>query len=444
MFGFTYDLIRIKYKLDLPMSAKLISKKENIVTIQLEVVLTNSMLDSEENILSSINEAGSIATIEALKNFDTDGSKLVFGDNVFFSKGVLPKKYQTPYGEINVPRHIYQSSKGGKTFCPMEQDGRVIVTSTPRFAKMVSNKFSSAASTVVKRDLQENHGRKITRAYLSDISDAVGSIVQSKEESWHYETPDFKDEQVTTIALGLDGTCMLLCNDNYREAMTGTISLYNKDRERLHTIYLGAAPEHGKKVFLDRMEREINHIKELYPKAQYVGIADGAECNWTFLEPHVTTQILDFYHASGYIKDASYAAFPRSVGKCVGWFEKQRHELKHSKNAANDVLVEMKAFKKNKLSKVKSEKLNKAITYFTNHAHQMNYPEYLEDNLPIGSGVTEAACKSLIKQRLCCSGMKWTERGAGIVLSLRSLVMTQGRWEQFWGKLDRYGFPIAA
>ena len=104
----------------------------------------------------------------------------------------------------------------------------------------------------------------------------------------------------------------------------------------------------------------------------------------------------------------------------------------------------MKDFKKNKLNKLKSEKLNKAITYFTNHAHQMNYSDYLEDNLPIGSGVTEAACKSLIKQRLCCSGMKWTERGAGIVLSLRSLVITKGRWKQFWEKLDRYGFPIAA
>ena len=290
--------------MDLKLNAKLISKKENIITIQFEVTLTNSMLESEENILSSLNEAGSIATKEALKKFDTDGAKLIFGNNIFFSKGKLQKKYQTPYGEISINRHVYQGSKGGKTFCPMEQDSRIIVTSTPRFAKMVSNKISSGASTVVQRDLKENHGRKVTRAYISDVSDAVGSIVQAKEETWHYETPDFTDDEVVTIALGLDGTCMLLCNDNYREAMTGTISLYNKDRERLHTIYMGAPPEHGKQVFFDRMEREIKHIKELYPNAEYVGIADGAESNWKFLEPHVTTQILDFYHASGYIKDA--------------------------------------------------------------------------------------------------------------------------------------------
>ncbi len=104
----------------------------------------------------------------------------------------------------------------------------------------------------------------------------------------------------------------------------------------------------------------------------------------------------------------------------------------------------MEEFTSKKLGKIKTEKLDAAITYFTNHAHQMNYVQYLKDKLPISSGVTEAACKTLIKQRLCCSGMKWTTRGAGIVLSLRSLVLTKGRWEQFWEKLDRYGFPVAA
>lgn len=63
----------------------------------------------------------------------------------------------------------------------------------------------------------------------------------------------------------------------------------------------------------------------------------------------------------------------------------------------------------------------------------MNYAEDLEENLPIGFGVTEAACQTLVKQRLCQSGMKWVEKGAGIVLSLRSLVLSPGRFQQFWG-----------
>jgi len=48
----------------------------------------------------------------------------------------------------------------------------------------------------------------------------------------------------------------------------------------------------------------------------------------------------------------------------------------------------------------------------------MNYSDYREKHLPIGSGVTEAACKTIIKQRLCRSGMRWKNRGASIVIAL--------------------------
>ena len=63
-------------------------------------------------------------------------------------------------------------------------------------------------------------------------------------------------------------------------------------------------------------------------------------------------------------------------------------------------------------------------------------------NLPIGSGVTEAACKILVKQRLCGSGMHWKDKGAKVILSLRALVQSKGRWQQFWGKIDQYGAQV--
>ena len=93
--------------------------------------------------------------------------------------------------------------------------------------------------------------------------------------------------------------------------MTGTVTLYDREGERQHTIYIGATPEYGKANFYERMEREISHIKDLYPDATYVGLADGAKCNWEFLEPHTTVQILDFYHAAEYIGKAAFAACPR-------------------------------------------------------------------------------------------------------------------------------------
>jgi hypothetical protein len=41
----------------------------------------------------------------------------------------------------------------------------------------------------------------------------------------------------------------------------------------------------------------------------------------------------------------------------------------------------------------------------------MDYAEHVAANHPIGSGVTEAACKTIVKQRLGQSGMRWKDKG---------------------------------
>ena len=70
---------------------------------------------------------------------------------------------------------------------------------------------------------------------------------------------------------------------------------------------------------------------------------------------------------------------------------------------------------------------------------KMNYSEHLKNSYPICSGVTEAACKVIVKQRLCNSGMKWKEEGAKSILCLRSLNYSSDRWEQMLNKINRYG-----
>ena len=90
------------------------------------------------------------------------------------------------------------------------------------------------------------------------------------------------------------------------------------------------------------------------------------------------------------------------------------------------------------------EVMKKAITYFKNNRDKMNYYKYTDSVLPIGSGATEAACKVIVKQRMCKSGMRWKNEGAQIVLATRSLHETVGNWGQFWSKVDRYGFNIGA
>jgi hypothetical protein len=380
----------------------------------------------------------------ANKYLDTDGSAIEIGGEVMRTKGEQPKEYQTPYSEVVVHRHVYQRSGGGKTYCPIEREGRIIITSTPMFAKQVSSKLADGSARDVQRDLRENHSRPVAVSYIQHVSEAVASIIGAKEESWNYVPPKL-DVEIKSVAIGLDGTCMLLCDTGWREAMVGTISLYDALGERQHTIYIGATPEYGKASFLERLEREIQRTKERYPKATYIGIADGAASNWQFLQGHTQEQILDFYHACGYLGAIAVALYPDDLAQQKQWLTQSCHQLKHDSQAATQLHEQMlKVSVCQSHSKIIQENPDAAVTYFRNHLHQINYAAYREKHYPIGSGVTEAACKTVIKQRLCCSGMRWKETGAAVVLSLRTLVLTPTRWNQFWNKLNQYGFPVAS
>jgi hypothetical protein len=427
------------------MPATIVARSESTFTVQIEVSYGSSMLDAEEALQQQLNEAGTLATAEVLGRFDADGSPIQVGDTKLTSKGKLKKEYQTPYGVAPIERHVYQSSRGGKTYCPLDRDARIVGSSTPKFAKMVSFKYAEFGSPRVIKDLAENHGRKVARCFVQDVADAVAAVALAREEGWEYALPKL-EEPTATITLGMDGTCLLMCEGGWRETMVGTIGLYDEAGERQHTIYMAATPEYGKATFLGRMEREIARVKAAYPGARYVGLADGARGNWEFLGRHTEVQVIDFWHAAEYLSDAADALFARTPRAKSAWLEGSCHRLKHEVGAARQLIRDLKRLAAEKGVSPDQEDVAAAITYFTNQSKvgRMDYPPLVKASVPIGSGVTEAACKVLVKQRLCGSGMKWREPGAAAVLSLRCLTYTTDRWSQFWGKIDQYGFPVAA
>ena len=84
------------------------------IKIEVTVDLSGGMLEAEEAILRAVNAVGNVATAEALKRFDADGEPIVVGGSIWYSKGKLPKIFNTPYGVVSVERHVYQPAEGGK------------------------------------------------------------------------------------------------------------------------------------------------------------------------------------------------------------------------------------------------------------------------------------------------------------------------------------------
>jgi hypothetical protein len=427
------------------MDATITTRTTTSFTLQIEVRYNDSMLDFEEALQQGLNEAGVLATAEGLKQFDTDGSPSTVGPVKFTSKGQVEKDYQTPYGVATVARHVYQSPEGGPTYCPLDRDARIVVSSTPRFAKVLSHKYAEFSSPRVQVDLAENHGRTVSRCLIQDVADAVAAAAMAKEEDWSYTLPKF-EVPPATVAISLDGTCLLMGEDGWRETMVGTLSFYDPDGERQHTIYLAATPEYGKAKFLGRMEAEIGRAKAKCPEARYVGIADGAKGNWDFLGRHTDVQVTDYWHAAEYLGKAAVVLYRGQPRTREAWLDDACHRLKHEPGGAEWVLKRLRSLARERPWAKGDEDVERAITDFANQsgAGRMDYAGRVAANEPIGSGVTEAACQVIVKQRLCGPGMKWTEGGSAVVLSLRTLSYTPERWGQFWSKVDRWGFPVAA
>jgi len=240
---------------------------------------------------------------------------------------------------------------------------------------------------------------------------------------------------------------MLLQEDGWRLAMTGTIAFYDAQGERLHTIYTGATPEYGKEKFHAKFRREVERVKEAYPHVPYIGLGDGAADNWSYLKPMTDHQTLDFYHASEYVGKAAVVMFPgkgaQKRAEREAWLADQLHQLKHKQGAAGRLLSVLDEFVSTTVLKnaQDADTMLSTITYMENQKERMKYAYSVQRNWPIGSGVTEAACKTLIKQRMCKSGSRWKDDGALAVLSIRGLRLTPGRWQKFWQNVDRYGCP---
>lgn len=148
------------------------------------------------------------------------------------------------------------------------------------------------------------------------------------------------------------------------------------------------------------------------------------------LTDRVAAMILDIIHVSEYVWDAGTALYGEKDPQRVAWVRDKLLSLLHSE--VGRVIGGLKqTLTKTELRPAQQMALQKAITYFENHRHMMDYATYLANGYPIATGLVEGTCGSLVKDRMEHSGMRWTIRGAQAVLDLRAVTQNHD-WESFW------------
>ena len=165
-------------------------------------------------------------------------------------------------------------------------------------------------------------------------------------------------------------------------------------------------------------------------------------------------QILDFYHASGYLAGAA-PGLRRKGEERAQWLEEAcpSTTLRTPATRSSTRAARRRGWQENwprkwrpaalRQAQCADGALEAASGYFGHNIERMDYAVFRAMRFPIGSGVTEAACKTLVKQRLCGSGMQWSRSGAQTVLTLRALLLSTSRWASPWACLDKHGLPAS-
>jgi hypothetical protein len=161
------------------------------------------------------------------------------------------------------------------------------------------------------------------------------------------------------------------------------------------------------------------------PRQSLVVLLDGALGLWSlatklFNAWRRRTCGLDIMHVVGYLWSAANALFGDGAQEGKRWVQAKLAEILRGRigyiiGGRRQILT------KRRLRKAVRETLANVITCFQNHRRWMPYDTYRAAGLPVGTGVVESACGSVVKHRMAGEGKRWSLAGAEAMLAWRSL-----------------------
>lgn len=234
----------------------------------------------------------------------------------------------------------------------------------------------------------------------------------------------------------------------WHEASVATLGFFNDKGVRLKTIYVARMPEPNKATTVASLEEELTAVLRERPDLNIVFASDGAAPQWDALEgiksrlpkdlTGHTMDLVDGFHVAEYVQEAAEAiegpSCPAARILAATW----RETLKEQDDGADTVLRSMRARLPSVEFKTREKQLAGAIQYIANQneAGRMNYADALRRNYPIGTGITEAAAKTIVGTRMKRAGSRFSQHGGQTVMTFRAAVLS-GRFEALHESLRR-------
>ncbi len=350
----------------------------------------------------------------------------------------------TLFGDIPLVRNYYHNpTEGGGRF-PMDEALGLIDGYTPGLASLIGRCAAEHPFRHAGESFHAYTGLNVDARQFPRLAGYIGPLA----EAFLRANRPSSEKMPPRVYVATDGTGAPLRHDELK----GRKGRQPDGTAQTHEIKVGAIftqhPVSGQKPWRDlssntyvattlRSEAfgEMMHTefcRRFSGAADVAFLADGASWNWEIQRVFfpMSLGIVDFYHAAEHV--TRVVDLIEDHHSPSGRRRRRRWVKLLLRGRLDQFLTEArKAFPHGKV-----QEGEKALNYFEKNRDRMRYRYLMEHGYFIGSGVVEAACKTIVTQRFKGSGMHWSELGLSHVLSIRTALLSC-RYDEFWRSLKQ-------
>lgn len=242
-----------------------------------------------------------------------------------------------------------------------------------------------------------------------------------------------------TLIISMDGA-LERTDDGWKEVKLGAIyDLVPRVRQgalvqvvgaTTYTATLAAVQDFGRQVLATAQRRGLGWAR------QVAVLGDGAKWIWKLATRRFpqATQIVDWYHAREHLWALAQLLYGESTATAWAWLETLAGELWGAQTTEDVTVVAQAAdeawatLRKDlpdgtpRRTKARHREVTKAVAYFTANASRLRFGAFRAAGFPVGSGVVEGGCQSVLHVRLKRPGARWSPIGAEAMVRARALI----------------------
>jgi hypothetical protein len=404
---------------------------------------------------------------EELAKADVDREAVVIEGKIHRRVLRSEAEYMTTAGPVKVERTLYKDRSKPWELSVAAFDLRMGVIGgfwLPSAAEQGVWLVSQMTPLLAEEALKRVGNMVPSKSSLDRLPKEVGQRWEENREEFEKILHDALEvpEGAMTVAISLDGVLVPMKDGDavaireeaaargeqskgpagYREVGCGTLSFCDARGELLSAIRIGRMPEYKKLTLKASLLAEVTTALTLRPGLRVIKIADAARDNWDYLSgPDMPPgpEVVDFFHAAEHLNAALASVYGDGTHKTRERFAHFRHLLLEEPGGVEKVVRGLAHLRK---THPRSTKVKTELSFFRRNRSRMTYAELRAEGYPIGSGVVEAACKTLAAQRMKQSGMRWGQEGGQAILTTRGWSQS-GRFDAAWAALvATYKTPV--